>query len=275
MSDRRLTPANDRVAHVSLRGTVAARHFVEGERASVVVALADLLAAPRGARDRQLLMGDGVRVLERRDGFAFLQSDKDGYCGYVASEALGGPIDATHRVCAPATHLYPAATMKEREIAALSFGARLAIVAEHERFCETDRGLFVPSPHLMPLDQRMTDPAAVAAMFLGTPYLWGGNSRAGIDCSGLVQAALLACGIACPGDSDMQQEIGAAVAGRSDLRRGDLIFWKGHVAMALDGRDLIHANAFRMAVTTEGIDEAIARISRQGDGPPTAFRRVI
>ncbi len=275
MSDRRITPANGRVAHVSLRGAVEGPRFVHGERACVAAPLADLLAAPGGARDRQLLMGDAVLVLDRVDGFAFLQSEKDGYCGYVAEAALGAAVAATHWVCAPASHLYPAASMKQREVAALSFGARIAVIDEHERFFETDRGQFVPRPHLCPADTVMQDPAAVAEMFLGTPYLWGGNSRAGLDCSGLVQLALLACAIACPGDSDLQQAIGVSVSGRAALGRGDLIFWTGHVAMALDGDRLIHANAFRMAVTVEAIDAAIARIAAQGDGPPTAFRRVL
>jgi hypothetical protein len=273
MSDRRITPANGRVAHVSLRGTVAAARFVDGEKASVIAPLTDLLAAPGGARDRQLLRGDGVLVLDRHDGFAFLQSEKDGYCGYVAETALGDAIKVTHWLRAPASHLYPAPNMKLHENAPLSFGAKVAIVAEHERFFETDRGEFVPRPHLCPVGTRLADPASVAEMFLGTPYLWGGNSRAGLDCSGLVQAALLACGIACPGDSDLQQGIGSALSGQAELRRGDLVFWKGHVAMALDVDRLIHANAFRMAVTVEGADAALTRIAANGDGTPTAFRR--
>lgn len=274
MSDRRLTPANGRVAHVSLRGRVEADEFVEGEAAAIAVPVADLLAALGGARDRQLLMGDAVTVLERREGHAFLQSAKDGYCGYVAEAALGLAVVATHWVAAPASHLYPVADMKRRETAALSFGARLKVIAEADRFFETSVG-FVPRPHLRALGETFADPAEVAAMFLGTPYLWGGNSRAGIDCSGMVQASLLACGIPCPGDSDMQQVLGHPVSNVADLRRGDLLFWKGHVAMALDETRMIHANAYRMAVTVEGIAEAIARIGAQGDGPPTALRRVL
>ena len=273
MTDRRLTPANGRVAHVSLRGRVSADRFVEGEAASIAAPLADLLAAPGGARDRQLLCGDGVLILDRHDGHAFLQSARDGYCGYVAEAALGPVTAPTHWVAAPATHLYPAANMKLRELASLSFGARLAVLAEHERFFETALG-FVPRPHLRALGDLFHDPAAVAELFLGTPYLWGGNSRGGIDCSGLVQSALLACGIACPGDSDMQQALGRALTGPEELRRGDLVFWKGHVAMALDEGRIIHANAHRMAVTVEGTRAAIARIAAQGEGAPTAFRRV-
>ena len=275
MTDRRLTPANDRVAHVSLRGRVGTARFVEGEAASVALPLADLLAAPGGARDRQLLMGEEVLVLDRHQGFAFLRAATDGYCGYVAEAALGPFHAPTHWIATPASHLYPAPDMKQREVAGVSFGARLTITAEHPKFLETESGLFVPRPHLRPMGQLMDDPAWVAEMFLGTPYLWGGNSRAGLDCSGLVQASLLACGIACPGDSDMQAALGGPLDGPEALRRGDLIFWKGHVAMALDAERLIHANAFHMAVTIEGIPEAIARIAGQGDGPPTAFRRVV
>lgn len=275
MNDRRLTPANGRVAHVSLRGQVEAERFVEGEAAAIAVPVSDLLKEPGGARDRQLLMGEAVTVLERRGGHAFLQAAKDGYCGYVAEASLGPAIAPTHWVAAPASHLYPVADMKRHETAALSFGARLRVVAETPRFFQTSDGLFVPRPHLRSLGETFDDPAAVAEMFLGTPYLWGGNSRQGIDCSGLVQAALLACGIACPGDSDMQQVIGHPVGGLAEVRRGDLLFWKGHVAMALDEARMIHANAFRMAVTIEGITEAIARIEAQGDGPPTGLRRVL
>lgn len=275
MSDRRLTPANGHVAHVSLKGSVEAERFVEGEAATIALPVADLLKEPGGARDRQLLMGDAVAVLERRGGHVFLQAAKDGYCGYVAEAALGPAIAATHWVAAPASHLYPVADMKRHETAALSFGTRLRVVAETPRFFQTSDGLFVPRPHLRPIGDKFDDPAEIALMFVGTPYLWGGNSRAGIDCSGLVQASLLACGIACPGDSDQQQVIGHPVGGLADLRRGDLLFWKGHVAMALDGTRMIHANAFRMAVTVEDITEAIARIEAQGDGPPTGLRRVL
>ena len=146
----------------------------------------------------------------------------------------------------------------------LSLGARLSISKIDGKFAETTDGRFVPATHLLPIGEVLDDPASVAEMFLGTPYLWGGNSRSGIDCSGVVQASLLACGKACPGDSDLQYEaLGAPVDEGSGYRRGDLFFWKGHVAMAVDGERIIHANGFRMAVTYEGIAEALQRISEQ------------
>jgi cell wall-associated NlpC family hydrolase len=272
--DRRLTPANGRVAHVSLEGKVAAERFVSGTPARVAVPLADLLAGPDGPRDRQLLLGEAVLVLDRHDGFAFVRAERDGYCGYLPEAVLGAARDASHWVATPATHLYRAPDIKAAEVALLSLGSRLTVVAEHPRFFETAEGLFVPRPHLRGLGERAADPAAVAESLLGTPYLWGGNSRSGIDCSGLVQAALLACGIACPGDSDMQQgAVGTALDPGAAMRRGDLVFWKGHVAMAVGPDRLIHANAFQMAVGLEGLDSCLARIAAQGEGPVTARRR--
>ena len=268
--DRRLTPFSGRVAHASLRGEIEAP-FTEGEPAQVAVPLADLLATPGGARDRQVLLGDAVLVIDRRDGHAFIRAAKDGYCGWLAQTALGPAAPVTHAVIAPATHLYPEPRVQARETAALSFGARLHVIGEDRNFLETTMG-WVPAPHLAPIRQAFSDPVAVAAMFLGTPYLWGGNSRAGIDCSGLAQTALLACGIPCPGDSDLQQAIGAEVA-EADLRRGDLMFWKGHVALVADERTILHATGHAMAVVTEGLAEATARILAQGGGPVIARRR--
>ncbi|MGB3316722.1 MAG: NlpC/P60 family protein [Albidovulum sp.] len=275
MNDRRLTPANGRVAHASLKGQITADRYVSGDPARIVVPLADLLAKPGGARDRQVLMGEEVLVLDRHEGFAFVKAEKDGYCGYLAETALGAPRQATHWVSATATHLYPAPDFKMHEVAALSLGARLTVVAEHARFYETEAGQFVPRPHLRALGDWAGDPVSVAESLIGTPYLWGGNSRAGIDCSGLVQAGLHAAGIACPGDSDMQEaELGTPLTQGAAWQRGDLFFWKGHVAVAVSASRLIHANAFQMAVGYEEIDAAIARIDAQGDGPVTSVRRL-
>jgi cell wall-associated NlpC family hydrolase len=274
VSDRRLTPANGRVAHVSLKGRVAADRYVAGAPARVAAPLADLLARPGGPRDRQVLMGERLTVLDRHAGFAFVQAEKDGYCGYLAEAVLAKDRAATHWVAAPATHLYRAPDLKTPEAALLTMGARLSVVAEHPRFLETAEGLFAPRPHLRPVGEWLADPAAVAESLLGTPYLWGGNSRSGIDCSGLVQAALLACGIPCPGDSDLQMALGQPLAPDAPVERGDLLFWKGHVAMAVDDRTLIHANAHHMAVAYEPLAAAIARIEVQGNGPVIARRRL-
>lgn len=276
MTDRRLTPSNGRVAHVSLRGQVQADRYVEGEPASIAVPLTDLAPSPGGRRDRQLLLGDRVTVLDRQDGAAFVQSQKDGYCGYVDAAALGPALQVTHRVAVRATHLYPAADIKLREQARISLGAGLAIrPGGSGRFRETLDGLFVPAAHVRAIDDRPDDPVGVAESLLGTPYLWGGNSSDGLDCSGLVQAALLACGIPCPGDSDLQEAaLGRPLASGEEYRRGDLLFWKGHVALAVGDGRIIHANAYTMSVSYEDAEAAIARIDTAGEGPLRAVKRL-
>lgn len=276
MTDRRTTPANGRVAHAALRGVVAADRFVTGTPASVVLPLADLLASPGGARDRQVLMGDRVLVLDRHRGHAFVQAAKDGYCGYLDEAALGPVTRPTHWVAAPATHLYPAADIKARECASLTMGAQLQIVETGDRFSRIADGRFALTGHLRRLDDRAADPATIAQAFLGTPYLWGGNSRSGIDCSGLAQAAFLACGIACPGDSDQQAaQMGTDITVAGPFRRNDLLFWSGHVAIALDADHLIHATGHAMAVIVEPVGAAVARIAAQGGGPVTRARRIV
>ena len=271
MTDRRTTPFSGRVAHVSLRGRIDAP-LTEGQPALVVKPVVDLLDAPGGARDRQLLMGAAVTVIDRDQGHAFLRAERDGYCGWVAEGALGTGPAASHRVCAPATHLYTAPRVQAPELASLSLGSRLAVTSVTGTWAGTPQG-FVPLCHLCPLDQPAADPVTVAESLLGTPYLWGGNSRFGVDCSGLVQLAFHACGRDCPGDSDMQSSMGRSLAAEEPLQRGDLVFWKGHVALVVDDARLIHANGHSMSVAHERIDDAITRIAASGGGPVTARQR--
>ena len=257
--DRRLTPITARVAHISLKGLVEAPRYTEGEKRRIAMPLADLLRGPGGARDRQLLLGEGFTVIDHQDGYAYGFAAKDGYCGWVAEQALGEGPKPTHWIASPGTHLYPEPRVQAPEIAALSMGAQVAVIAQGAKFTETSQG-FIPTPHLLPLGQHHKDPISVAEGFLGVPYLWGGNSRAGIDCSGLVQTALLACGIKAPGDSDLQQSLGHDIPEGEALRRGDLLFWKGHVALVVDADRLIHANGHTMSVAYEAIDACIARV---------------
>ena len=271
--DPRLTASNGRVAHVSLRGQVVADRFVSGTPATVTAPLADLCRTPDGARDRQMLLGAGFLVLERVGDHVFGQAARDGYVGWVGADALGPEREPTHCVAAPASHLYPSPDIRAREVAALSFGTRLSITGEEGHFARTDQGLFIPRAHLRALRDRFTDPVHVARLFLGTPYLWGGNSRGGIDCSGLVQAAFVACGLKCPPDSDLQAEWGDEIPPDGPRRAGDLLFWRGHVALAVDGVRIVHANVHHMAVVEEPLAGAEARIAATGGGPITAHRR--
>ncbi|QDC08384.1 NlpC/P60 family protein [Oceanicola sp. D3] len=268
--DRRLTPANARVAAAALKGLVEAEAYVEGEAACVSAPLTDICRDPAGDRERQLLAGARVVVYERVAGWAYIQAAADGYVGYVAEKALGPVVTPTHRISARQSHLYPEPSIKTREKAALSFGVQVAVIGQQGDLCETPSG-FIPKQHLTEIGTR-ADRLETARLFLGTPYLWGGNSSAGIDCSGLVQAALQAEGHDCPGDSDMQEEaLGEALALDAAVEPGDLYFWPGHVAMALDADRLIHATGHFMSTVIEPLGEALARI--EASGYPLRSRR--
>ncbi len=272
--DRRLTPANGRVAAAHLQGQVEAMDFVTAEAASVGQAVVNLCDAPAGNRDRQLLLGAQVSVYERRDGWAFVQSKRDGYVGYLPLSALAPAADVTHRVATLATHVYSAESFKSPDLLHLSFGSEVRVTDERRHFFETPFG-FVPKKHLRPLALPFSDPATIAQLYFGVPYLWGGNSSLGIDCSGLVQAGFLACGIPCAGDSDLQcAGLGVPVEPDEPLQRGDLVFWEGHVAMMVDVEMMIHANAHHMAVVYEPLERAVLRIKAQGDGDVLARKRV-
>ena len=270
--DRRLTPYSGRVAHVSLSGVVNAP-LTEGLLAQVIVPLANLCAKPGAARDRQLLLGEAVTVIDRDAGHVFVMSAKDGYCGWMAEADLGQGPTPTHWVAAPGTHLYTEPQVQAPEKHALSLGSRLAVIGSWGAWANTPHG-FVPLRRLRPLGEWAEDPVAVAESLLGTPYLWGGNSRFGLDCSGLVQVSMHACGLPCPGDSDMQMALGRTLGANEAMRRGDLIFWKGHVAMVVDRDRLIHANGHTMSVAYEGIRDCVARVSSGGGGLVLARQRL-
>ena len=278
--DPRMTPANGHAAAHELRGVVEATRYVKGTIRTVQQPLVNLSDAPRGERTSQLLFGEAFRVIDERDGFAFGQSLRDGYCGYVLGGALTRQDAATHWVAAPATHLYPKPRLKAPPEVAIFFGSHVRVTSDMGDFQKISTGHFVPTGHLQKLRARFGDPVGVADMFLGTPYLWGGSSRWGIDCSGLVQQALIACGMDCPRDSDQQRSLGRELHPDEPLQRGDLIFWDGHVGIMSDAKTLLHANAHHMAVAYEPLAETCERAragggAGQSTGEIAARRRVL
>lgn len=267
--DRRVTPARPDVAAARLKGKVEALRFVKGDTRRVAVGHAGIRRAPSpdASLDTEALFGEEVTVYDELEGWAWAQIRTDGYVGYLPSAALSGELGPgqTHRVSALRTLLFPAPSIKVPPVDALSMGARLSVVDFEDKFAVLDTGAYAILPHVKPLDAREPDPVAVAERFLGAPYLWGGRTSLGLDCSALVQAALAACGVQAPRDSDMQEKALGRPVDLDEAKRGDLVFWKGHVAFVRDAETLIHANAHAMAVAIEGREEAIARIRKAGD----------
>lgn len=270
----RLLPARPDLAARGLEGRVTAPHYAEGERRSVTAPLLDLTAAPCGDAERatQLLRGEVFTVYDEAGGFAWGQSETDHYVGYVDAAGLGPPLpEAGRTVTALLAHVYPAPDIKRRPLAALPFGARVSIAAEEGAFARLTSGGFLPRAALA---SRTEDFVTAAMRFLGAPYLWGGRSVLGLDCSALVQLALAAVGTAAPRDSDMQAAlVGEVLPSGSPPERGDLLFWKGHVGIVAGEDSLLHANARAMAVICEPLAAAIARIEAEGGGPVTAHCR--
>ena len=280
MHDPRLTPARPDLAAKYLEGKVKAARFVTGEEFRVIDAIAPLRERPAADAmlSTQALKGERVTIYDRNDeGFAWGQLNGDGYVGWIPDAALAKPVAAaTHKVTALRTFAFPGPSIKLPPVETLSIGARVTVVREDGAFAVTDEGRHLPRGHVGSLDAMEQDFVAVAERFVGTPYLWGGKSSLGIDCSGLVQVSLTAACTGCPRDSDMQQDgLGRelSAAEMKKLQRGDLIFWRGHVAIVRDADTMVHANAHHMATVIENTREAMARIKAAGS-EVTAIKRL-
>jgi cell wall-associated NlpC family hydrolase len=287
MSDPAAAPLDPRrhayradLAAEELMGRVEARRYVKGEPRRIARPAVPLRRLPRAdaGLETEALFGEMVRVLDIADGWAWVQLARDRYVGYLPADTLSARVEpATHRVKALGTFVYPVADIKAPPVMHLSLNAELVVAEADDNFVRLGEGGFVIARQVAPVGRYERDFVDVAERFIATPYLWGGRTRIGIDCSGLVQMALMAAGVDCPRDSDMQrEELGArfeATPLLDDLRRGDLVFWRGHVGIMVDGVLMVHANAHHMAVVTETLPEANERILRAG-GELLAVRRL-
>ena len=278
--DKRVTPFKDGVTDQSHEGLIKARSYVAGEIMTCVAPSFSILAQPDDNAEQwdQLLLGERFKVIERKHDYFWGQALRDGYVGYVRVEALSRDwYLPTHYVSELRTFVFARPEVKAPIIYDLSLNSLVSVSEVSGKFSYVSQLGWVHSAHLNTFEAFHEDMAGVAEAYLNAPYQWGGRESIGLDCSGLVQQALYACGKACARDTDMQAEMGQGLEigpELSGLRRGDLVFWKGHVAIMLDETRINHANAYHMKVATEPLNEAVERIYASGNGLPTAFRRV-
>ena len=267
------------LAAESLRGRVEAPRYVEGVRRQVEASSLPLRREPRfdAILDSEALFGETLTLFDESEGWAWVQLARDGYVGYLPSEGLTSAVTTpTHRVAALRTYVYASPDIKTPPLALLSLNALLSGAGEEGRFLELQSGGFVIAEHVRKLDEPSRDFVDVALGFRGTPYLWGGRTSLGVDCSGLVQLASEAAGLSCPRDADMQaNEVGRQLdwQGPDALARGDLVFWDGHVGIMTGAHDLVHASAYQMMVVEEPLAETRARIASSKGGAITGVRR--
>jgi cell wall-associated NlpC family hydrolase len=279
--DRRITPFRPDLADEKLRGRVEAERFATGTPMRVALPYASLHRHPsrEAPVDTQAIMGEAATVYDEHEGWSWVQLHDDGYVGYLPSIALDRPgPEPTHRVAALRTFVYPGPNLRLPDTGFLTLNAKVAVTDRDGSYARLATGGWVFAAHLSDLDAFEADYVAVAERLLHTPYLWGGKTSVGLDCSGLAQIALAAAGIGAPRDSDMQeQQLGSPVAVTPDLgglRRGDLVFWKGHVGLMLDETRLIHATGHSMTVYVEPLAVAEERIRLTSYGPITAIKRL-
>lgn len=281
--DKRLHAVRPDLADERLRGKVASAQFVAGRSAWIVSPVVDVLQepSPDAGLSTQLQLGEEVKVFEEAGGWAWVQGTFDGYVGYIDAACIGdAAVGATHTVRVPRTFIYSAPDLKLARRASLSMGALVKIVgfteARGTRYAITSAQEAIIADHVTLLEAHEVDFVSVAETLTSTPYLWGGSTAFGIDCSGLVQLSMRMTGRQVLRDTDMQVEtVGEPVAPgakMSSLRRGDLVFWRGHVAIMTDSETIIHANGHTMMVNTERLTDAISRIGYLY-GAPVSYRR--
>lgn len=275
--DPRLTPAREDLAASWLKDKVTAARYVDPKRAAIAAPVASLYRSPEinQSIETQLIHGEPVDIFEQKGDWAWVQSVRDGYVGYVhASQIAAEEKETTHRVSNIGTFVYPAATYKSTPSSSLSYGSLVTVTGEKDGMSELASGGFVPSVHLAPLEFHGDEIVAEAFRFLGVPYLWGGRSHLGLDCSALIQLVLQACNYKAPRDSDLQERFLGRPVDRDDVQGGDLVFFRGHVGLMVDESTLIHANDRAMAVSIDDLDEYIRWRTKNGSTPVKMFKRI-
>ena len=280
--DTRTLPAREDLAAERLRDQVKAARYVPGAPRSVIRDGAPLRFSPdiSAGLESQLIYGEVFQVYEDRDGWCWGQNMTDQYVGYVPSVDLATDVPTPdHQVAARHSHLYTEPDMKRPTAGSISMSSRVKVVDVSGRFCRIASGHWIHARHLVSLDYTTRDLIGTALKFLGVPYLWGGRTAMGLDCSALVQMALAMAGMAAPRDSDLQQnKLGTLVPMDDDqdfsrIEEGDLVYFPGHVGLFVDDWRFLHANAFDMQVSLHGFSDVLDRAIEDNAGV-TAIRRI-
>ncbi|MGH6781648.1 MAG: C40 family peptidase, partial [Sphingomonadaceae bacterium] len=273
--DPRIYAVRKDIADIELADRVFAPHYAAAEQVRIIVPSVALRDGPsEGARAvSQLAFGEGFAVIDNEGGWAWGYGLHDRYVGYLPSDALGDAAEPDHVVTSASALVFADADIKAPVVRALPIGSRFAASAEGNFFKTADG--YVHNRHATSIATLESDPVAVAERLIGQPYRWGGRGGDGVDCSGLVQMALALCGTPTPRDTDQQCVIGSEIAAGEPLKRGDLVFFPGHVGLMADGETLVHANAHWMAVVREPLADVVARLKPDHDQPITARRRVL
>ncbi len=277
--DPRLTPARDDLAASWLKEHVKVPRYIDPSRQEILVSVANIYRSPnvKQAIETQFLFGEPVDVLEVTNGWAWVQSARDGYVGCTEAKNLRPALEGTaptHRISNIGSFIYPEATIKSTPLQSLSYNSLIHVAAQKNDLYELSTGGFVPVAHTAAIDFAADEIVAEAFRFLGVPYLWGGRSHLGLDCSGLVQLVLHAHNLSCPRDSDLQEKHVGKPVDRDTVQAGDLVFFRGHVGLMVDDATLIHANDRAMAVSIDDLDEYVHWRSKNGKTPVKMFKRV-
>lgn len=270
--DLRITPFRRGIAAAHLKGVVEAQTYNEGKTVQIVVPELAIRSEPMitSGMESQALKGQIATCYGEENGFSLIQMQDDEYVGWVITQGISEKFTSTtHKITALKTYIYSDESIKSLPLAALTQGTSITIAHVGEKFSRLFDGSYVFTPHIAPISAHATDWVQSALLYLNCPYLWGGKTSSGLDCSALVQLALATQGIKAPRDSDQQEAaLGQEVAIQSGhmpkVQKGDLLFWKGHVAICLDENTILHANAHHMSVQKEPLLEALKRIDASG-----------